>query len=76
VSDTGPRTIELTLPSYLTWWVSFASYSSNLMSPPTSAEIILDPTSDNLVMEGESSEDEGDHSPKKHRIGSPRRLSP
>jgi hypothetical protein len=34
------------------------------MSPPTNAEIIPEHTSDDLVMEGESSEDEGDHAPK------------
>jgi hypothetical protein len=67
VSDTGPRTIELTLPNYLIWWGAFASYSSNLMSRPTNAEIIPDHTRDDLVMEpryGESSDDEGDHAPK------------
>jgi hypothetical protein len=35
------------------------------MSPPTNAEVIPDHTSDDLVMEGESSEDEGDHAPKR-----------
>jgi hypothetical protein len=34
------------------------------MSPPTNAEIIPEHTNDDLVMEGESSEDEGDHAPK------------
>jgi hypothetical protein len=34
------------------------------MSPPTNADIIPGRTSDDLVMEGESSEDEGDHAPK------------
>jgi hypothetical protein len=34
------------------------------MSPPTNAEIILDHTSDDLVMAGESPEDESDNSPK------------
>jgi hypothetical protein len=75
VSDTGPRSIERRLSNYLTWWGSFASYSSNLMSPPTDAEIIPDHTNDDLVMEGESSEDEAAHAPKNHRTGSPRRLS-
>jgi hypothetical protein len=76
VSDTGPRAIELTLPHYLTWRVSFARHRSNLMSLPTNTEIIPGHNRDDLVMEGEASEDEGDHAPKKHRIGSPRRLSP
>jgi hypothetical protein len=38
------------------------------MSRPTNAEIIPEYTSDDLVMEpryGESSDDEGDHAPKK-----------
>ena len=68
VSDTGPRTIELTLPNYLIWWGAFASYSSNLMSQPTNAESIPDHTNDDLLMEpryGESSDDEGDHAPRK-----------
>jgi hypothetical protein len=34
------------------------------MSPPTNAKIISDYTSYDLVMEGESSEDEGEHAPK------------
>jgi hypothetical protein len=34
------------------------------MSPPTHAENIPDHTNDDLVMEGESSEDEGGHAPK------------
>jgi hypothetical protein len=33
------------------------------MSPPTNAEIIHDHTNDDLGMEGESSEAEGDHAP-------------
>jgi hypothetical protein len=41
------------------------------MSPPTNAEIIPDHTSDDIVMDGESSEDEGDHSPK-HTVSNPR----
>jgi hypothetical protein len=70
VSDTGPRTFEVILPNYLTWWGSFACCSSNLMSPPTNAKNTPDHTSDDLVIEGESFEHEGDRAPKitPHRI--------
>jgi hypothetical protein len=34
------------------------------MTSPTNAKIIPDHTNDDLVMEGESSEDEGGHGPK------------
>jgi hypothetical protein len=41
------------------------------MSPPTNAEFIPGHTSDDLVMEGESFEYEGDHSPK-YTVSDPR----